>query len=432
MTGETVPGNRWDLLDGRRPDPPPSVSVIVVHYEQPVQLARTLRALTEQTHPAARREVIVVDDGSADPPAVPADTTLLRQADAGARPGAARNLGAAHARGDVLCFLDADTAPEPEYLEALTRLPALAPEAVTVGRRRHADFAALEPRARPADGRRAELPEPRWLRDGLRASRDLLDADERSYRFVISAVLACSRRFFTEVGGFADFDTYGGEDWEWAHRAWRAGAILAHVPAAVAWHDGPEWSGRDDPIRRRAVKNAETRRLADLIGVAGSRGRALRPLRAETVMRVAPGGGPAARFVCLDSLLAVFPDAAIVLPPGDPGFPGDDRVRPAEAWPAERLAWPRLQIEVHRPLIVAGDELVRLAETAVADDRGWVTVVDDRGPLLTLGATRARRRAERWGETAETLGERCRSAGVSALEDEPDLEAWVGGWGAPV
>ena len=46
-----VPGNRWDLLEGMRPDPA-SVSVVVAHFEQPEQLARTLLALQHQDHPA--------------------------------------------------------------------------------------------------------------------------------------------------------------------------------------------------------------------------------------------------------------------------------------------------------------------------------------------------------------------------------------------
>lgn len=142
-----VPGNRWDLLEGMRPDPA-SVSVVVAHFEQPEQLARTLLALQHQDHPADLIQIVVVDDGSASAPTVPAGVTLLAQEDRGFRLAAARNLGAAAATGDVLVFLDADTTPEPGFISELTRLPALAPDCVTVGRRRHAALSGNPARCR--------------------------------------------------------------------------------------------------------------------------------------------------------------------------------------------------------------------------------------------------------------------------------------------
>jgi glycosyltransferase involved in cell wall biosynthesis len=40
------------------------VSVVVVHYNRPRLLAQALHSLANQTHPAERMEVILVDDGS--------------------------------------------------------------------------------------------------------------------------------------------------------------------------------------------------------------------------------------------------------------------------------------------------------------------------------------------------------------------------------
>ncbi|MCW2817868.1 MAG: glycosyltransferase, partial [Marmoricola sp.] len=139
--GHPLPGNRWDLL-AEETAPPRTVSVVVTHFEQPDQLARTLAALGRQT--VAPDEVVVVDDGSSEPPRVPAGVTLLRQEDLGFRAAAARHLGASHATGEVLVFLDADTAPEPGFLEAITRLPRLAPELLAVGRRRHAELSGAD------------------------------------------------------------------------------------------------------------------------------------------------------------------------------------------------------------------------------------------------------------------------------------------------
>jgi hypothetical protein len=71
---------------------------------------------------------------------------------------------------------------------------------------------------------------------------------------------------FKEIGGFDEsFTSYGGEDWELAFRAYNAGAVLAHEPEAVAWHNGPDWAGRGDPASRRSEKAIETEQLDRLI-----------------------------------------------------------------------------------------------------------------------------------------------------------------------
>ncbi len=424
--GRTVPGNRWDLLDGLEPDAPPSVSVVVVHFRQPAQLARTLAALERQTHRAL--EVVVVDDGSLEAPEVPAGVVLLRQEDRGFRAGAARNLGARHARGDVLCFLDADTVPEPDYVACAARLPALAPEAVTIGRRRHADLGALPAGARVEEAAPGvELPAPDWLARGYVESRDLLDADDRTYRFVISAVLTCSRWFFEEVGGFDErFGSYGGEDWEWAARAWRAGGILAHVPGAVAWHDGPDWAGRGagEP-ERRVAKNLEAVRLADAIPVAGSRGRGLRGRAADVLVHLPDGAGPAATWVCADAVLAVLPEAVVLVPEEHAAsLAADGRVRPAGA---EEPPGVRVEVVLERP--VRGDGLRDAVDRIAREGLGSLTLTDDDGrTLVRVLARRAQARAARWG-TREHFPDRMeRGVDVRPIAGEPHVEGWLGGW----
>ena len=428
--GTPLPGNRWDLLDGRWPADLPTVSVIVPHYRQQAELDRTLAALGRQTYPRELLEIVVADDGSPTAPEVPAGVTVVRQDDLGFRLSAARNLGARASRGEILCFLDADTAPEPHYVERLTRLVALSSDAVTVGRRRHADLAGV-PVATPIEeaGPEHELAEPTWLRESYERSRDLLDADDRSYRFAIGAVIACSRMLFDEVGGFDEsFRDYGGEDWEWAHRAWVGGCVLAHVPDAVAWHDGPEWSGRqaDDGERRRA-KNAETRVLAARIPVAGSRPRALLMGDPDVVVRIEAEGSPTQLFVTVDSLLATLPQARVVVAEELlPLFGADPRVSGAE----ERDARPRVTITVHHPVRLARtNELAAVVDAVGIGELGAIRLDGaDGAVLLAVESRRARARHDRWGVDDLFTVRHDRVGWVAPLTDEPRLASYLGGW----
>ncbi len=430
--GGTVPGNRWDLAP-RRAGPPPTVTVVVTHYEQHRELARTLHALTRQTHPADRLEVVVADDGSASPPEVPAGVRLVRQADEGFRAAAARNLGAAAGTGEVLVFLDADTTPEPGYVAAVSRLPHLLPEALVVGRRRHADLAGV-PVDAPVEeaGPTHELPSPAWLADGYERTRDLLDADDTSYRFVLSAVAACSRWLHETIGGFDPaFTTYGGEDWEWAARAWRHGAVLAHEPAAVAWHDGPDFADRDSAAdRERAL--AETLALARRVPAPGAAPHGLRIGPADPVVTADDGLDATGLLVALDSLLAALPaarvrvDVAVAdLLAGDPRVTADpvDPVATDAGWHLHLHAPARGPAGAWRGLV---DRLARRDAPA----RLLLTGPDD-APLVTARALRGVRRQQRWGRTDlfPEPTEPAADAGLAPVPPTTSLEAHLGGWG---
>lgn len=424
-SGVPLPGNRWDRLDGVWPDEPPFISVIVAHYRQPDELARTLAALRRQDHPADRLQIVVADDGSPEPPRVPEDVELVRQADEGFRLAAVRNLGARRARGDVLIFLDADTAPEPAFVRELTRLPALAPDCVTVGRRRHADLSGVDVDRLAESAAERALPEPAWLTDAYRRSGDLLRADDRSYRHVIGAVIACSRTMFDASGGFDEsFTAYGGEDWEWTYRAWLQGAVLAHVPAAIAWHDGPDAAGRDDGAL--ANRNAEAIRLADLIPIAGSAGRGLRSGRVDIAVAAPPGASPGQRFVSLDSALAALPAARAAARPAETATGGGA----TGAGSDDAFDRVRVLVELLRPLRVDGGDLAAAIDRLDTEQLGSLTLLSPEGePLVRLTATRARAREERWGRDDLFPTAEAAAPGIRPLAEEPDVAAYLGGWG---
>lgn len=225
------------------------ISVVIPHYNDPENLARVVAAVRAQDV-ADEVEIIVADDGSDQVPDVPG-ATVVTQDDRGFRAAAARNLGASHARGDILAFLDGDTVPEPGYLAAAARHIKADPRAVVVGTRLTGP----------------ERTEPQWLIDAWRSTRHLSSPDDTSWRFIISSVLTCSRDFFERIGGFdGSFVGYGGEDWEFGFRAWNAGATFIHEPAAVAVHDEDDFGARfPDAAEEACVKNVETTALAHRI-----------------------------------------------------------------------------------------------------------------------------------------------------------------------
>ncbi len=88
-----------------------SISVIVPAYRAAHYLERALPPLMAMQRAGAITEVIVVDDFSPEPSTIEMaerhGAAILRMTRNGG-PGAARNLGAQHAGGDILWFVDAD------------------------------------------------------------------------------------------------------------------------------------------------------------------------------------------------------------------------------------------------------------------------------------------------------------------------------------
>ncbi len=174
--GAAVPGQR------------PLVSVIVPNYNYSRTLRLCLAALRQQTY--SPLEILVVDDRSTDDSLTVArsfDVTVL-QPETNGGVSRARNLGASHATGEILFFLDSDV--------------ALAPDAVASA------VAVLD--ADPAIGAVCGNYDPEPL------IRDSLIEEYRNFHqhfwigalegqlhgFVPTAILAVRARVFAEVGPF--------------------------------------------------------------------------------------------------------------------------------------------------------------------------------------------------------------------------------------
>ena len=301
----------------------PDLSVIIPYYDNPAGLREVLAALRRQDYPG-RVEIIVADDGSPTPPerepalATEVDEVIIvHQDDRGFRAAAARNLGAGAASGEVLCFIDADTIPQPGYFTAAVQHVQKNRRAVVVGTRLTGP----------------DRLEPQWLREAWDATGDLARADSTSWRFVISAVLTCSAGFFRHIGGFdADFVGYGGEDWEFAWRAWNAGAQLVHEPRAIAHHPEEDFGNRyRNAAEQTRVKNVETLALAQRITHPIARPAGVVFARADVAV-VIPDAGfaePGALEVVIASWLRI--DARIYTSSVPDLFAADPRVGPGAA-----------------------------------------------------------------------------------------------------
>lgn len=114
----------------------PRVSVVIPTRNRLDALLETVRGFASQTYPVTDYEVIIVDDGSSMPVAVPA-TVLSTRCKVVRRDGhersAARNAGARLARGDILVFVDDDISVERTFLEAHVHAHAEWPGALVVG-----------------------------------------------------------------------------------------------------------------------------------------------------------------------------------------------------------------------------------------------------------------------------------------------------------
>jgi len=202
-------------------------SVVIPSYQRPHHLAACLSALSLQDISRERFEVIVVDDGSANPPrelvALFSDrisVRLIEQSNAG--PAAARNAGARVASGTHVVFTDDDCRPEPAWLSSLASASRTYPDAAVGGRVKNA------------------LPN----RLCSQASQVLLDflyrthnADPADARFLITSNLLLPRQAFLALGGFdLSFPLAGGEDRDLCERWCDSGRQMAYCHEAVILH----------------------------------------------------------------------------------------------------------------------------------------------------------------------------------------------------
>lgn len=175
------------------------ISIVIPVYNKEAHIRNTLGSVVGQTSPDW--EVVVVDDGSTDASMARVRSVhderirILTQANAG--PGAARNHGAAEARGEVLCFLDADDELLPDFVACHTRRLSENPAcALSIGGYLMGPDRTPNPSAAAARGWRTGV----WDIAQTRTPRD--DLFDLAGWLCHSGAIACRREAFLAAGGF--------------------------------------------------------------------------------------------------------------------------------------------------------------------------------------------------------------------------------------
>jgi glycosyltransferase involved in cell wall biosynthesis len=201
--------------------PLPKISIIVPVYNGEATIRTCVEALLGLDYPRDRFEVLVVDNKSIDGTRRIVEgypVTLLQEA-AVQSSYAARNLGIAHASGDVLAFTDADCVPERGWLRAIV--------------------AAIEPSdvggvAGAIEAFRADSAVEKYqARRAIRADRAY---KHKVLPFAQTANAAYKREVFEKIGLFDPTLIYGGDlDFSWRMQS-GASLRLVYEALAFVWH----------------------------------------------------------------------------------------------------------------------------------------------------------------------------------------------------
>ncbi|GII66808.1 hypothetical protein Skr01_68930 [Sphaerisporangium krabiense] len=235
-----------------------SVSVVIPTRDKASRLRLTLACLAGTDPADGLTEVVVVDDGSADATAdvlaEAAERLPLRVVEGGGRGRAgARNLGAEHAEGGLLVFLDDDVLVGPRFVAE--HYARFRPDRFVHGRLR--ELPAADHLVRTLDG--APYPDVRAARDLIHGGRSdnprhrlKANALERAIEAMhggdlpdavpwlgcVGANVSMPRDLWERVGGFdAGFgEVWGCEDLELGLRLYQAGARRDLAPDALGVH----------------------------------------------------------------------------------------------------------------------------------------------------------------------------------------------------
>ena len=198
----------------------PAVSIIVCSFNGAATLRACLESLTKLNYP--EYEILLVDDGSTDDTAQIAaefpNVRYIHQPNRGL--SAARNTGAAAARGEVFVYTDSDCMADVDWLYYL------------IGTLVSGDYAGV-------GGPNVPPPARNWIQACVAAApggpSHVLLTDT-----IAEHIPGCNMAFwrwtFRSVGGFDSEYRKAGDDVDFCWRVQQAGGVIAFSPTAIVWH----------------------------------------------------------------------------------------------------------------------------------------------------------------------------------------------------
>jgi glycosyltransferase involved in cell wall biosynthesis len=193
------------------------ISVVIPLYNKEQSAARAIRSVLSQCYP--HFELIVVDDGSTDGSLEVAQRfseprmTVLTQSNKGV--ASARNRGISVAKGEYICFLDADDEYSPGFLDEIAKLISAKPDAALFCCR----YKEVDEFGRPFVGN-ADLPETFFGE-----VTDFFLHYKHSRSLMCSSNICAKRSFIDAVGGFPDGQRIGEDIYLWLRIA-LLGAVM--------------------------------------------------------------------------------------------------------------------------------------------------------------------------------------------------------------
>jgi GT2 family glycosyltransferase len=202
------------------------ISVVIPAYNAEALISKCLDSLLKQTIDQTKYEIIVVDDGSTDATADVVQSfenvRLIKQNNQG--PAAARNNGAANAKGDIILFTDSDCVPAINWIEEMIRPFNDDAEIVGVKGIYKTDQKELI---------------ARFVQAEYEDKYDVLKRDQY-IDFVDTYSAGFKRKVFLEFGGYdTSFPVACAEDVELSFRMFSRGYKMVFNPNAVVSHRHP-------------------------------------------------------------------------------------------------------------------------------------------------------------------------------------------------